>query len=493
MRVGGVVRISGCDSLRRVVIDSPNAVVTDWSLCDCPLLKEVVFTGRFAGSVASSGLLETTDAIYYPAVYSKLWERMLVNIGYGGRFGAFEGNWSGSNTVVQSARCDYGKSDVAVVTNFVYVHTTVTNVVEYSTTVTNVVEYVPAPGTSPSATYAVKAGGQAAQIVAGAAGWDALGLPEGMSWDAETGMLGGTPVKSGVYDLILVSGSGAETRMMRTTIAVVGFDPIVGYVGTDFVWTGAPMTLLADYKNLPAGLKWSAANGTLTGVPTKAGDFSRETVHGDAVSFAIEDLPASAVGTFNGQVSLGGTNYPLVVTATKAGKLTAKLVVGTKTLSLTAPSWSGWSCEEEKRLLFRAKVQTKTDAIDLVLDTSAPWNAQQLSAAVTLGTLSGATGTAQRNPFGKVGQVWECSEAHDLALSFVGTYTFDAEQTEQGYWQLVIPPAGKVGALKVIVKDTGAVSISGKLNGVSYSSSATLRSDGRIDFFVKGVQVSGTM
>ena len=69
----------------------------------------------------------------------------------------------------------------------------------------------------------------------------------------------------------------------------------------------------------------AAAAGTLAGVPTKAGAFSRATTYGDAVSFTVLDLPATAVGTFNGLVSLNGTNYPVLVTATKAGTLTAKI------------------------------------------------------------------------------------------------------------------------------------------------------------------------
>ena len=396
------------------------------------------------------------------------------------------------------------------VTNFVYVtvtnvvehHTTVTNVVEHHhyttvtnvvehhhyTTVTNVVEYVPAPGASPAPVYAAQAGAATSRVIAGAAGWDVLDLPEGMTWDAATGTLGGTPVRSGTYDLILVSGSGAGTKMMRTTVAVEGFEPIVAYVGTAFAWTGAPVTLFADYKNLPAGLKWAPAAGTLAGVPKKAGDYSRATAYGDAVAFSVLDLPETAVGTFNGLVSLDGTNYPVAVTATKAGKLAAKIAVGTKTLSLSAASWSGWR-RADGHLLLAATCTAKTNALELVLDADAPWNADQMALTVTGGTLAGATGAAQRADFAS-------GPAKDAAEAVAGSYTFMCEPEGAGF-RLVAPEGGKVGAMSVVLKPAGTAALKGKYDGkTSVSANATLHVDAEgtrsLTFFHKGVQFSWT-
>lgn len=115
-----------------------------------------------------------------------------------------------------------------------------------------------------------------------------------------------------------------------------------------------------------------------------------------------------------------------------------------------------------------------------------------VTATVTRGALSGACGAAQRNAFGKVGGVWECPAAHAFVSDLVGNYSFDA--TRKGdCWNLVVPAGGKEGTLKVVVKDTGVVSVSGRLEGTTYSATTTLKADGRVDFFAKGVQLSGQL
>lgn len=312
-----------------------------------------------------------------------------------------------------------------------------------------------------------------------------------MTWNKETGTLGGMPVKSGTYDVFLVSGSGPDTKMMRTTVEVAGFDPIVGYVGVDFAWTGTPMDIFEHYKNLPSGLKWTAAAGTLAGIPTKAGDFSRSTIHGDPVRFTIESLPSTAVGTFNGTVAFEGAQLPLVVTATAAGKLTAKITSGTKTISYSVKSWSSWRRNEEGHLVFSATLTSKNDVMALTLDSALGWTEQALTVSVTGGTFAGAAGSAEHNSYGKVGKEWENASAHEFALGLVGTYSFDAFASEDG-WRLAIPQAS-TGTLKVQVKETGTVSISGKVDGKSYSATTTLRSDGSVFFYVKGVTVRGVI
>ena len=103
----------------------------------------------------------------------------------------------------------------------------------------------------------------------GAAGWDAFNIPDGMAWDKATGALVGTPVRSGVYDVLLVSGSGASTKIIRTTLDVAGYAVITGYVGVAFSASGLPVSDLKSYSKLPAGLAWK--NKVLSGVPTKAG------------------------------------------------------------------------------------------------------------------------------------------------------------------------------------------------------------------------------
>lgn len=494
----------GCSSLTNVVLPVGLNVLGQNVFHGCSSLDRVTFKSAPPKGLLSSEVLLYANSIVYPSSLSSEWGKVLENSGYRGkRFQSNEASGEISEnertivSVTTNFICETVTNIVCTnvtvhhyteVTNHVEVSESVTNYVHTFSVVTNVVTYVPEAGSSPLDVYPAKAGGDAAQVVAGAAGWDALDLPEGMTWDRETGALGGTPVRSGVYDVILVSGSGANTRMMRTTINVAGFDPVVGYVGTSFAWKGAPMTMLDSYKNLPAGLKWTASAGTLAGVPTKAGDYSRATTYGDAVPFTVEELPVTAVGTFNGLVSLGGTNYPLTVTTTKAGKLTAKIVLAAKTLSLTASSWGGWSRGTDGHLLFSATLSTKTDSLDVVLDADAAWNADQLSAAVTAGTLAGASGSAQRNAF--------AADAKAAASEAAGTFTLDLEAVPGGY-RLVAPEPGRIGSMTVALKATGAATLKGKVDAkTSVSSTATLHvgPDGArsLVFFYKGSQFTWT-
>ncbi len=147
----------------------------------------------------------------------------------------------------------------STVTNEIQNHSIVTNVMHVYSTVTNVVEYVPEPGTSPDAGYTIRAGEDVVLTIAGAAGWDAFGVPDGMTWNRTTGKLSGCVRRSGIYDLLLLSGSGVDTRIMRTTITVTGGagdegdgDPLlepIKIVGGDLV--KGTMTFSVDLGSLP--------------------------------------------------------------------------------------------------------------------------------------------------------------------------------------------------------------------------------------------------
>ena len=147
----------------------------------------------------------------------------------------------------------------STVTNEIQNHSIVTNVMHVYSTVTNVVEYVPEPGTSPDAGYTIRAGEDVVLTIAGAAGWDAFGVPDGMTWNRATGKLSGCVRRSGIYDLLLVSGSGVDTRIMRTTITVTGGageeddgDPLlepIKIVGGDLV--NGTMVFTMDMDTLP--------------------------------------------------------------------------------------------------------------------------------------------------------------------------------------------------------------------------------------------------
>ena len=254
-------------------------------------------------------------------------------------------------------------TNCVIVTNEVFHYSTVTNEIHHYTTVTNVVKYVPEPGTSPDAGYGIKMGEGAELAIAGAAGWDAFGVPDGMEWDKETGTLSGQAKLSGTYDVMLVSGSGADTQIMRTTITVAPFDKIVGYVGVAFSQGGAPLDMLKSYKTLPAGLKWVGGGGhagrvtlpgVLSGVPTKAQTLTLKTVDGEPVTIEIRKLPTEVVGAFSGTLNVNGgegeqgtdaqERVPpvgrITLTVSAAGKISGKIYEGGRTWTLSAANFS---------------------------------------------------------------------------------------------------------------------------------------------------------
>ncbi len=496
-------------------------------------LKRVVFYGppphfNYNDAVYSSTLLLSimrySDAIYYATSCSNQWEKVLRNLGYGGRYGAFEGSWSDESCLIPGT----GNLKIinppvvtnyvyATVTNYIYVtvtnfvnttitnevfhYSTVTNEIFHYTTVTNVVKYVPEPGASPDAGYGIDVGAGGETVIAGAAGWDAFGVPDGMEWDKETGTLSGRAKLSGTYDLILVSGSGADTKIMRTTLMVAPYDTIIGYVGVSFSQSGAPLDNLKSYKTLPAGLKWvsggrgaTALPGVLQGVPTKAQTLDLETVDGEPVKIEIKALPDSVVGTFDGCVyfppsdptngianicDIGGT---ITLTATAAGKISASVKTAKKTYSFSMASWAKFA--EGDAFTLEASAGLKTGEA-LQVNATVCDGATMVHAKLSGGEFGGrGTSTLPeeadddgcvmmlaKDVYSKSGAKWINPEAHGLMAKCAGTYQFGFDAMEDGGLGVTALPAWTLrpvtkvepAFLKIVVKDTGVATITGSL------------------------------
>lgn len=256
-------------------------------------------------------------------------------------------------------------------------------------------------------------------------------------------------------------------------------------------------------SGLPSGLKYK--NGVITGVATKAGEFTvtittttNKVKVVDTVFMSVDALPAQLVGTFNGVVTNDDVlaTEKLVLTATDKGKITAK--IGTLSLSQT-----GWDlCAYGKAYVTLLKSSGKgdkavTNEIAVCVDTAGTWNAQQVSGDYAVFTATGKSWSglsAQRNPFGKSGKTYECAEAHALAtnlaaqtkrkLNLYVTYDVgsavwvigDEWTMKTKYPDLVLPDKAP---LTVQVKDTGAVALAGKLDKtLAASGSSVLTVDG---------------
>ena len=423
-------------------------------------------------------------------------------------------------------------TNYVIVTNEVFHYSTVTNEIHHYTTVTNVVRYVPEPGTSPDAGYGIKMGEGAELAIAGAAGWDAFGVPDGMEWSKETGTLSGQAKLSGTYDVMLVSGSGADTQIMRTTITVAPFDKIVGYVGVAFSQSGTPLDILKSYKTLPAGLKWvsgamgsSRPTGVLQGVPTKAQTLNLETVDGEPVTIEIKALPDAVVGTFDGCIYLppsiptNGVARPcdiigtVSLTTTAAGKISASVKTAQKTYSFSATSWT--KIENGNVFTLESRMTLKTgEALQVnayVGDDGAAMVLVELSGGVFGGGIIGAplpgcVTEVVKDIYAKVGGKWPDEAAHALMAKCTGTYMFGFDRIidNGGFIETALPDGGNIETalpdgvssegwtlrsvekqeaafLKVVVKDTGAATITGTLPDNTKISCTAKASAGVID------------
>ncbi|MEX2044280.1 MAG: putative Ig domain-containing protein, partial [Opitutus sp.] len=157
--------------------------------------------------------------------------------------------------------------------------------------------------------------------------FSATGLPAGLTVNALTGAINGTPTTEGVSIATIkaTNSAGTGTASLRITVAAASSSPIItsantaaGTVGTPFVTyqilaTGNPTSYGAG--NLPAGLVVNTLTGRITGTPVSTGNyrvFVRATtsvgVASETVAFAI--APAISVQPASTSVASGaGTTF----------------------------------------------------------------------------------------------------------------------------------------------------------------------------------------
>jgi protocatechuate 3,4-dioxygenase beta subunit len=133
-------------------------------------------------------------------------------------------------------------------------------------------------------TYTVAASGSPAPTFAVASG----ALPDGLSLNATTGQLSGTPTRAGVFTFKLSASNGVGTQAITPDIAVTVSSPpqlvnqtppTAGVEGTaysyTFTATGSPEPTFAVATGaLPDGLNLNTTTGVLSGTPAKPGGFS---------------------------------------------------------------------------------------------------------------------------------------------------------------------------------------------------------------------------
>ncbi|MHB8800639.1 MAG: putative Ig domain-containing protein [Thermoanaerobaculia bacterium] len=131
-------------------------------------------------------------------------------------------------------------------------------------------------------------------------GWSATGVPAGLTLDAATGALTGTPTEAGGFAVVVTAtdangctGSVAFTLRICPEMAIDAPASLAdGTVGTaygpvTFTQTGSAAAITWSATGLPTGLTLDPTTGTLTGTPGEPGSFTVVVTATDANGCAI--------------------------------------------------------------------------------------------------------------------------------------------------------------------------------------------------------------
>ena len=309
--------------------------------------------------------------------------------------------------------------------------------------------------------------GEKVTIETGFIGYKASGLPSGLKYDAKSGKITGTAKKATATEGVVVKFTKKNAADEEITIAVRAEDVSVGCEGLsngplpagvvgasegiDLQIYSEGGTKSVSVSKLPTGMKYDSKKGVITGAPSKAGDFevvltvttkfgTKKTVK---IPISVVPMPVMAVGTFTGFVSVGEDNLgTFTLTTTDAGKLTAKVVTAAGTVSFSGTCWD--AVEDG---VYRATLTTKKgERMTLRLDSTAAWDANQLTGGYLSANGRALNVTAQRNAFGK-------------------NWYFAATGDEATGWKFAYAENAKGAALTVTLKADGAISIAGTLQG----------------------------
>ena len=154
--------------------------------------------------------------------------------------------------------------------------------------------------------------------------FSAVGLPPGLTINTVTGVISGTPLRSGIYDVTFTASGPATTSSgtLRIEIArplITSPNPFVCHVGEPFEYriAASNQPLSYDATNLPPGLVVDRQTGIISGIPTVAGGWwvalTAKGVYEDAVSSLAVNIyvPFSPVDPPQAELSLGGLSHLL--------------------------------------------------------------------------------------------------------------------------------------------------------------------------------------
>ncbi len=307
--------------------------------------------------------------------------------------------------------------------------------------------------------------GDKVEFSVGLVGYAAKGLPTGLKYDAMKGLVIGTAKMPGEYETTFMKKGEENVAVVFAVRAEEVSAGCAGLLGGTFTAgvagsvSGIPVETETEtgvksvtVAKLPAGMKYDAKTGLITGAPTKAGEYAATVTvttkagakHVVTIPVAVAALPDTAVGVFNGFVkaSDGTENLGTVqLTTTDAGKLTAKVVMAVGTYSFSGTCWDSVEDGVYSTVLATKKGETLT----IALDSNAGWNMNQLTGEfAATGTRDARHVVARRNAFGK-------------------TWYFAADDDGTGGWTLYYAENAKAAALTVTLNADGSTKIAGKI------------------------------
>lgn len=295
-------------------------------------------------------------------------------------------------------------------------------------------------------------------------------------------------------NLTVTAHFGITTNVPPPVIANPGAQQIM--VG---VWYELPLAVdsaslpVVTVTGLPAGLSYSAATKTITGVPTAAVTNRTVTVTARNVnrtaatqtfSIRVDPLAKWAQGTFEGYVtsaSSGDFAGAIKMSVTPVGGITGSLSFGGKTYRFSESCWET-AAPGGSQLRVQAILQAAPRVMDVSLTVEpreARWNGTVLSSAALARVEAQVTerwidGTYHPS---HEGQMWRNVWKEASTVAVVTNYT--------GYYTATLPGADEYGSgyLTYTADATGGVKTAGKLadgTAVSQSGALILDDAGRV-------------
>jgi Putative Ig domain len=142
-------------------------------------------------------------------------------------------------------------------------------------------------------------------------GWSATGLPSGLTLNASTGLLGGTPVTSGTFNVSVSVTDNSSPKLtsslilpltitVNTPLTITTTTLTSGTVGSAYSQTLAATGGRTPYSwsatGLPGGLTLNGSTGLLSGIPIASGTFN--------VSLIVSDSSGAKLTASRNNISL---------------------------------------------------------------------------------------------------------------------------------------------------------------------------------------------